>query len=61
VRSALETFAGHVHLIRADAALRERADIFPPLDAVLARLTRGVKASFDPRGLINPGRMYADI
>ena len=61
VRSALETFAGHVHLIRADEPLRERTHVFPPLTPALARLTRGVKTSFDPRGLINPGRMYADI
>jgi glycolate oxidase FAD binding subunit len=60
-RAALENFAGHVHLIRADAALRERAQVFPPLNAALARITRGVKTSFDPHGLINPGRMYADI
>ena len=61
VRSALENFAGHVHLIRADEALRQRAQVFPPLTSALERLTRGVKASFDPRGFINPGRMYADI
>ena len=61
VRAALDKVAGHVHLIRADAALRERAHIFPPLNAVLDRLTRGVKTSFDPQGRLNPGRMYADI
>jgi glycolate oxidase FAD binding subunit len=61
VRSALENFAGHVHLIRADAALRERAAIFPPLGGALDRMTRGVKASLDPKTLFNPGRMYADI
>jgi glycolate oxidase FAD binding subunit len=60
-RAALENFAGHVHLIRADEPLRERVDVFPPLTSALARLTRGVKQSFDPRGLFNPGRMYADI
>ena len=42
------------------SALRARVDVFAPLTPALARLTRGVKASFDPRGLFNPGRMYAD-
>ncbi len=60
-RASLQRFAGHLHLIRADAALRARADVFPPLTPALARLTRGVKASLDPKGLFNPGRMYADI
>ncbi len=61
VRAALGRFAGHVHLIRAPEDLRARADVFPPLSLALARLTRGVKASFDPEGRFNPGRMYADI
>ena len=58
VRGALESFAGHVHLIRASDALREQVDVFPPLNPGLARLTRGVKASFDPERRLNPGRMY---
>ena len=61
VRAALAKFAGHVHLIRADAALRATADVFPPLDAALGRLTRGVKAALDPLGRFNIGRMYPDI
>jgi glycolate oxidase FAD binding subunit len=35
--------------------------VFSPLAPALARLTRGVKASLDPKGLFNPGRMYADL
>ena len=61
VRTALEKFAGHVHLIRADAALRGAVDVFPPLNAALQRLTRGVKAALDPAGRFNIGRMYPDI
>jgi glycolate oxidase FAD binding subunit len=61
VRGALRSFAGHVELIRADETLRRGADVFAPLPPTLARLTRGVKASLDPKGLFNLGRMYADI
>ena len=61
MRTALEKFAGHVHLIRADAALRGAVDVFPPLNAALQRLTRGVKAALDPAGRFNIGRMYPDI
>ena len=61
VRGALRSFSGHVELIRADETLRRSADVFSPLAPALARLTRGVKASLDPKDLFNPGRMYADL
>jgi glycolate oxidase FAD binding subunit len=61
VRTALGRFPGHAELIRADAALRARVDVFTPLSPALEKLTRGVKQSLDPRGLINPGRMYAGV
>ncbi|MDE3174684.1 MAG: FAD-binding protein [Pseudomonadota bacterium] len=60
-RTALGRFAGHLHLIRAPEELRAGVDVFPPLSPALLRLTRGVKASLDPSGRFNPGRMYADI
>jgi glycolate oxidase FAD binding subunit len=60
-RSALARFPGHAEVIRADAALRARVDVFAPPTPALARLTRGVKLALDPKGLFNPGRMYADI
>ena len=58
-RAALARFPGHAELIRAPDDLRARADVFAPLSPTLATLTRGVKQSLDPRGLFNPGRMYA--
>ena len=34
-------------------------DVFAPQDAAVAALTRRVKESFDPKGVLNPGRMWA--
>ncbi len=34
---------------------------FAPLEPVLARVHRELKAAFDPAGIFNPGRMYAEI
>lgn len=48
-------------LVRAPHALRASLPALPPLPPALARLTRRVKAAFDPRGILNPGRMYAGI
>ena len=35
--------------------------VFEPLPEPLAALTLRVKESFDPRRILNPGRMYAGI
>ena len=34
---------------------------FAPEATPLARITRRVKAAFDPRGILNPGRLYAGL
>ena len=47
--------------IRAPAALRAAADAFQPQDAGLAALTKRVKEGFDPKGVLNPGRMWAGV
>ena len=61
VRDALRGTGGHATLARAPAEARALLDVFQPQAEALMKLTRGVKASFDPDGVLNPGRMYADI
>jgi glycolate oxidase FAD binding subunit len=58
VRSAVAG-NGHATLIRAPAGLRASVAVFEPQTQGLAALTRRVKESFDPKGVLNPGRMYA--
>ncbi|WGF88181.1 FAD-binding protein [Marinivivus vitaminiproducens] len=48
---------GHATLIRAPEDLRRTVDVFQPQPHMLAELAARVKASFDPQGLFNPGRM----
>ena len=52
---------GHATLVRAPDDVRNRVDVFEPLAAPLHKLTRDIKSSFDPDGILNPGRMYAGI
>ena len=52
---------GHATLIRAPAAIRAAVEVFEPQDAGVAALTRRVKDSFDPKGVLNPGRMWAGV
>lgn len=59
VHRAVAAAGGHATLVRAPAALRAAVDVFTPQDAGLAALTRRVKESFDPTGVLNPGRIWA--
>ncbi len=58
VRRAVAEAGGHATLVRADAGLRGAEAVFQPQDPALAALTARVKESFDPRHILNPGRMY---
>ncbi len=61
IRSAVKTVGGHATLVRAPAPLRAAIEVFEPQDAGLAALTKRVKESFDPKGVLNPGRMWANV
>ena len=61
VRGAVAEIGGHATLVRAPAALRAALDVFAPEPAGLAALSKRVKESFDPKGVLNPGRMWAGV
>jgi glycolate oxidase FAD binding subunit len=47
--------------MRAPDALRAAIPVFEPQAGALAALSARVKDSFDPRRILNPGRMYAGV
>jgi glycolate oxidase FAD binding subunit len=49
---------GHATRFRSH---EKRADVFTALDPVVMALHRRLKAAFDPAGILNPGRMYAEV
>jgi glycolate oxidase FAD binding subunit len=61
IRPAVVKVGGHATLVRAPAAIRAAVPVFDPQDKGVAALTRRVKDSFDPRGVLNPGRMWAGV
>ncbi len=61
VRAAIGDGGGHGTLIRADAETRRTVPVFQPQACALAALTRRVKENFDPKGILNAGRMYAGV
>ncbi|MFQ5774264.1 MAG: glycolate oxidase subunit GlcE [Kiloniellaceae bacterium] len=61
VRAALAARGGHATLVRAPAELRAAVPVFQPQDEANAALTRRIKDAFDPKRVLNPGRMYAGV
>ncbi len=61
IRRAVALHGGHATLIRADESVRAAVEVFQPLAPGVAKLGRGIKAAFDPAGILNPGRMYAGV
>lgn len=59
IRSVMD--GGHATLIRGAADLRARIPVFQPQPAPLAALTKRIKDGFDPRGVLNPGRMVEGV
>ncbi|KJC58276.1 2-hydroxy-acid oxidase [Bradyrhizobium sp. LTSPM299] len=57
VRSRVEAVGGHATLIRATEDVRRNVDVFQPQTAGLAALGDRVRNSFDPRTILNRGRM----
>ena len=52
---------GHATLIRAPAALRAAVPVFEPLPPAVAALSARVKDSFDPKRVLNRGRLYPEL
>ena len=58
MREAAAAVGGHATLFRA---LDKGCGVFAPLAAPVAEIHRRMKAEFDPRGVVNLGRMYLDV
>jgi glycolate oxidase FAD binding subunit len=58
IRQAAAAVDGHATLFRGGA---RDGEVFHPLAPPVAALHRRLKAVFDPAGILNPGRLYADI
>jgi glycolate oxidase FAD binding subunit len=60
IRAAVRAAGGgHATLVRAPLPVRAAVPVFEPPEAALAALSARVKEQFDPRGVLNPGRIYA--
>jgi glycolate oxidase FAD binding subunit len=61
VRAAVAALGAHAMLFRGPADLRAKLDVFEPQEPSLAALTKRVKEGFDPKRVLNPGRMWPQV
>jgi glycolate oxidase FAD binding subunit len=61
IQSTAAAMGGHATLVRGSDALRATIPVFQPQASALMKLQDGVKTSFDPDRVLNPGRMVAGI
>ena len=57
VRRLVDAAGGHATLIRASDEIRRNVDVFHPQPAGLAALSERVRHSFDPKSILNRGRL----
>jgi glycolate dehydrogenase FAD-binding subunit len=57
VRQHVDAAFGHATLIRAPEQVRRNVDVFHPQPGGLAGLSERVRLSFDPKNILNRGRM----
>ena len=61
MRTLAKEVGGHATLFRAHDGLKQEVGVFTPLDPVLGRIHKNLKATFDPHGIFNRGRLYPDL
>jgi glycolate oxidase FAD binding subunit len=60
VRQRVNAVGGHATLLRASEEVRRNVEVFHPQPSGLARLSERVRHSFDPKNILNRGRMMRE-
>ena len=60
LRSRVNAVGGHATLLRASEVVRGNVDVFHPQQSGLASLSERVRLSFDPKNILNRGRMIRE-
>jgi glycolate oxidase FAD binding subunit len=61
VRQRVEAAGGHAMLVRAAELVRRNVDVFHPQSAGVAALSERVRLSFDPKNILNRGRLIRAV
>ena len=60
-RLVRQSGGGHATLMRGSPAARAAVPVFEPQPAPIAALSARLKAEFDPKNILNPGRLAAGV
>lgn len=60
-RLVRQSGGGHATLMRASPAARAAVPVFEPQPTPIAALSARLKAEFDPKNILNPGRLAAGV
>lgn len=61
IRRVIADFEADAMLVRAEQPARASVDVFQPLPEAHMALIRRMKDAFDPKHILNPGRIYAGV
>ncbi|WP_417452936.1 glycolate oxidase subunit GlcE [Kiloniella sp.] len=61
LRDKLKSMGGHATLVRSPHNIGDAATPQHPLDPGEHALMKRIKDNFDPKAILNPGRLYADL
>lgn len=61
VRAAISAMGGAVTLLQREGPGKAKQNFFEPLNPALMAVHQRLKASFDPVGIFNPGRLYPGL
>lgn len=61
IHALAKAAGGHATLLRASDEIRRTVDVFAPPAPALMAMQLKLKASLDPSGILNPGRMYPGV
>jgi len=60
IRSLVKNLGGYLTILKVDESLKASIDIFT-IDEVKYKISEKIKKSFDPKRILNPGKMYTGI
>jgi glycolate oxidase FAD binding subunit len=61
LRQRVEAVGGHAMLVRASELVRRNVDVFHPQSGGVAALSERVRLSFDPKNILNRGRLLRAV
>ena len=60
IKTIVKSLGGYLTVIKVDESLKSSIDIFT-IDDVKYKISEKIKKSFDPKRILNPGKMYTGI